>query len=263
MLYKKIKFILIIAGLSCVLSSRADLGDTATLVPGTGTYLDSQMFDIALMFPGPPAGSLPGSFSVINTYAFLNGADVSGWFKQCFQAKTLAFDRSVSLLCKRMSGAGFGVGTHTLNVDSQLSNGLRHRASATYTVVKTLNQNLLPATFLVPGSSPAYASGVFVSMGMSVRIAATGRMSTWAANANFPVSTPKGTLSCPSDCLLPGAMVGALLVKIGPTGRWMVAGENLWLMPDRSGELIFAVNDKDFQASWADNIGAYEVTVSR
>lgn len=253
-----IKQALLAASILCALSAHAEPTDTATLIPGSAAYLDAQSFDIALKFPAPP------SFTIVNSWAQLDGQDVSGWFKQCFQPQIMEMEPGTTLLCKRMSGAALGVGMHGLNVDLQLADGSLFHASAQYVVNKTRILNQLPATFLLPGSSPGFLSGINVVPGHPVRITASGRMSTWAANASFPIATPKGSISCNSSiCLIPGAMTGALLVKIGVAGRWMVVGDSYTLLPDRLGELIFAVNDQNSSASWRDNIGAYEVTITR
>jgi hypothetical protein len=231
----------------------------AEISPGSGVLLDTQKFD--MVFSIPASNLAPMAYAVV----YLNGhQDMTDWFKRCFQKQDVLDEPFTTYQCTNQSGMVFGVGEHELSVKMYLMDGSSYVANTFYKVIKNQHPTTLPFSFSHLSSNPANGSGIYVSLGEKLRILASGRIITWASNPSFPVATPKGSVSCnASSCLIPGALTGALLVKIGPTGRWMVAGDYLSLTADRPGELIFAVNDKNLPEGWADNLGSFDVTITK
>lgn len=245
-----------------------------TISPGSGQYVYPQKFDISIdisslqYLPSPLAPpyydpTYPGSFIRIN--AFVNGVDATSWFNECMQEYSIPEFNSRLLLCKVVDHTPFQPGTNVLRVE--IFDGMEiNYAEVVYEFqAAQLVAKSLPYRLNVQGQSVNTSSGVQVNYGQVVHISATGTVNTWPSNPSFPISTPRGTQVCASTstCIMPNVPVGALLVKIGAYGRWMYAGANYRLVADRPGELIFGVNDKSEQVATSDNIGSYQVTISK
>lgn len=254
--------VLVIAttGIFTVFQSVAQEPQFAEISPASSTLLDNQKFDLTFTIHADLF-----STHLLDIKAYLNGVeDVTGWFKNCFQRQNIQEPITI-FMCRDQSGMSFGLGWHELNIKAYLSDGSVHEASSVYKVVKNQRPYLLPFSFFHPSSSPSYNSGITVSAGEKLKILASGKIIVWASNPSFPVASPKGngTTCNTSTCLVPGAPTGALLVRVGPSGRWLVAGDYIQLTADRAGELIFAVNDKNLPESWTDNLGSFDVIISR
>ncbi len=246
-----------------------------TITPATGQYIASQRFDIAVNVP--PSIALPEALTApyydpygvggatVKINAFVNGRDVTPWFSECMQEHRTVGSQIRILLCKVLDTSPFTVGLNTLRVDI-VTGGQTYSASADYNFIASERKpRLLPYHFQIQGVSVNTKSGIKVSQNERVYITATGNVNVWPANVSYPISTPRGVQTCvaSSTCLLPGAPVGGLLVKIGAYGRWTFVGSSYSLVADRPGELIFAVNDKSEQVDTSDNTGSYDVYVSK
>lgn len=257
--------------------------------PQSADVLETQKFDIAVylpyniqlplnrpdfepVYPQPypaPALAPQRGPSALKIQAFVNNNDVSAWFHECIEQHWITAVNERVLLCKSLDYSPFVEGVNELNISVQQFNDLPYTATAYYRVTKSLRKfydvpgSYEPKRFVVRGTSFNTASHVGVVAGQRVIIKSAGRINVWPSNIGYPLSSPRGTESCGQLCLLPGAYLGALLVKIGPNGRWLVAGENYLLNADRAGELFFAVNDKTTPAEIGDNLGSYEVSVGR
>lgn len=291
-LKKMFSFLGFVAGLT--LASYTAAQDDGALQPlriepASADLLDSQALDIAVylppaiqlslnrpefepVYPSPyPAPALapqrgPASLKI---YASVNGKDATAWFHECIHQYAQVFASERVLLCKNLDYSPFMEGVNELKISIQQFNDQPYLGVAYYRIAKTQRKfyDLLglyePKRFVVRGTSFNTASHVNVTAGQRVIIKAAGRVNVWPANVGYPLSTPKGTEGCGQLCLLPGAYLGALLVKIGPYGRWVSAGDNFLLTADRPGELFFAVNDKTNPSDINDNLGSYEVSVAR
>lgn len=258
--------------------------------PMVADVLETQKFDIAVylpqnvqlpltrpdfepVYPSPypsPALAPQRGSSALKIKAVINqSADVSAWFHECIQEHWVTAVNERVLLCKSLDYSPFVEGINELTITVQQFNDDAHTATAYYRVTKSSRKfhDVIgfyePKRFVVRGTSFNTASNISVVAGQRVIIKAAGRVNVWPANAGYPLSSPRGTESCGQLCLFPSAYLGALLVKIGPYGRWMVAGESYLLTADRAGELFFAVNDKTALAESSDNLGSYEVSVGR
>lgn len=257
--------------------------------PMTADVLDTQKFDIAvylpenmwlsmsrpdfepaypLPYPAPALGTQLGQ-SAFKIKASINNKDVSPWFHECIQDHRITAVNERVLLCKSLDYSPFVEGVNELIITIQQFDEPIHMATAYYHVTKTLRKfhDVIgvyePKRFVVRGTSFNTAANISVVAGQRVIIKSAGLINVWPSNLGYPLSSPRGTEPCGQLCLLPGAYLGALLVKIGPYGRWLVARENYVLSADRAGELFFAVNDKTTPAEIGDNIGSYEVSVGR
>lgn len=262
---------------------------TLRIEPKTADVLVGQKFDIAvylpyniqlpvnrpdfepiypLPYPSPALAPQRGP-SALKIYASVNNYDVSAWFHECIEQHwALAVNERV-LLCKSSDYTPFVEGINELKISVQQFNEPIYVARASYHLSKSQRKfyDLAgapePKRFVVKGTSFNTSANVSVVAGQRVIIKSAGRINVWPSNAGYPLSSPRGTEPCGQLCLLPGAYLGALLVKIGPYGRWLVAGENYVLNADRAGELFFAINDKTTPAEIGDNLGSYEVSVGR
>jgi hypothetical protein len=254
--------------------SNAAQESSISISPVSGQYLYPQKFDISIdissleNLPRPLAPpyydpTYPGSFIRIN--AFVNGVDATSWFNECMQEYNIPEQNSRLLLCKVVDHTPFQAGTNVLRVE--IFDGMEiNSAEVVYEFqAAQLVAKSLPYRLNVQGKSVNTSSGVQVTYGQVVYISATGTVNTWPSNPSFPISTPRGTQVCASTstCIMPNVPVGALMVKIGEYGRWMYAGTNYRLVADRPGELMFGVNDKSEQVATSDNIGSYQVTISK
>jgi hypothetical protein len=277
MIFKKISTLINgIVGLVFVASVAAQETPPSaiTLTPSSGQFLVSQKFDIALalspevVFAGPLAPQLYDPsypYSRIQFHAFVNGVDATTWFNECLQEHQTIPSGEHVLLCKAQDYSPFVEGSNDLQVFIQTGYAV-FTAQANFTFVKS--QRIiqpLPRRFIIQGTSFNTAPGVVLALNDRVIIRASGSVNLWPSNPSFPISSPRGTQICvnPGTCILPGAPVGALLVKIGTYGRWIVAGDNYTLIADRPGELIFAVNDKTTSPGFDDNLGGYLVTITK
>lgn len=267
------KFLIAVSGFIAV-ALHAQEVPLVSISPSVGQYLESQKFDIAVnvsaLVPLPDTLLAPyydaySTASPIKINAFVNGRDVTAWFSECMQEHRTLGGVNRVLLCRALDTSPFTVGDNHLKID--IFNGSQlYTASADYTLIASERKNRqLPYQFVIQGASANTQSGVRVALNNRVIISASGYVNTWPANTSFPISTPKGTQVCASNstCLLPGAPVGGLLVKIGAYGRWIFVGSSYALIADRPGELIFAVNDKSEQVATSDNTGSYDITVAK
>ncbi len=293
MIFKKMFSLLgVVAGLTLASYTVAqDDGGARTLriEPANANMLEAQVVDIAVylppdifmplnrpefepVYPSPypsPALAPQRGPSILKIQAYVNGKDASAWFHECIQQHWTVMASERVLLCKNLDYSPFVEGTNELIVSVQQYDNPPYIGVANYRIVKSQRKfhDVLafyePKRFVVRGASFNTASHINVVPNQRVMIRAAGRINVWPTNVAYPLSTPRGTEMCGSLCLLPGANLGALLVKIGPYGRWFSVGENYVLVADRAGELIFAINDKTTPADINDNLGSYEVSVAR
>jgi len=258
--------------------------------PQMADVLESQKFDIAvylpqgiqlpltrpefepvypLPYPSPALAPQRGPSALIIKAFINNNVDVSSWFHECIQEHWLTAVNERVLLCKSLDYSPFVEGVNELTISIQQFDENFYTATAYYRITKSQRKfhDVIgiyePKRFVVRGTSFNTAANISVVAGQRVIIRSAGRINVWPANIGYPLSSPRGTESCGQLCLLPGAYLGALLVKIGPYGRWIVAGENYVLTADRAGELFFAINDKTTPSEIGDNLGSYEVSVGR
>jgi hypothetical protein len=246
-----------------------------SLSPATGDFLESQKFDIAInvspLVPLPDVLSAPiydptTPNAPVRITAAVNSVDATGWINECIQEHRTAVTANRVLLCKSLDYSPFLVGPNQLKVSITDGAGGLYTAQATYNLIASDRKaRSLPYRFEIKGTSMNTATGIKVALNDRLNITGTGYVNTWPANTSFPISTYRGTQVCASNstCLLPGAPVGALLVKIGQYGRWVYVAGSSPFVADRPGELIFAVNDKTEQAATSDNTGSYLVTVAK
>ena len=104
------------------------------LSPASGTYSTTQNFDLSLILKvsGDPVSVVGGS-------ATLNGGDVTAALVGCIIPGTLVSGGN-TFRCPGLSGAVLGIGTHTLAVTLDLSDG----SSASDTVIWEVVGNTEP-----------------------------------------------------------------------------------------------------------------------
>ncbi|PUA27233.1 MAG: hypothetical protein B0W54_11535 [Cellvibrio sp. 79] len=293
MAFKKMfSFLWVVAGLtvaSCTIAQDDGASPALRIEPAYADLLDSQTLDIAVylplsihlslyrsdfepIYPSPypsPALAPQRGPAALKIQALVNDKDVSAWFHECIHQYMQVDAPERVLLCKNLDYSPFKEGVNELKISIQQFNEPPHIGIAHYRVSKSQRKfhDILgwpePRRFVVRGTSFNTASHINVAVNQRVIIKAAGLVNVWPSNIGHPLSTPKGIASCGQLCLLPTANHGALLVKIGAYGRWLVAGDNYLLIADRPGELFFAVNDKTSLADNSDNLGSYEVSVAR
>ncbi|MBK8188078.1 MAG: hypothetical protein IPK77_12995 [Cellvibrio sp.] len=236
--------------------------------PQDGQYFNGQSMEFVIETPEEiniePFLHQTAFPSANRVQAFINGLDVTSWFLACVQQYKLEFNLKSRLVCKHQNRTPFVVGMNELVIQFLEYEKVRYQGAAFYWVDNASRVYLsLPHQLHVQGFSQNTSSNIKVLSGQVVRLTARGSVATWPANQSFPVSTPKGTLTCnATTCLVSGRPVGALMVKIGVNGRWLMVGDSYTLVADRDGELFFAVNDKVTDQEMNDNTGYYEVNIS-
>jgi hypothetical protein len=121
----------------------------------------------------------------------------------------------------------------------------------------TATVGAVPAT---PGLAGMWqATGVTIAAGQAVTVTASG---TWSAGSGAVSADGRAgeTLVGP-NCPLAGAVAGALIGRIGPTGTPFLIGASRSWTAAASGELYLAPND-NWYTTW-DNSGSLSVTVCR
>ena len=110
----------------------------------------------------------------------------------------------------------------------------------------------------VAGSSRKLGSKVFLSIGDTVDITATGIVNPWPGSSEDKSCGPEGQAGRCYGCLLEDAPMGGLIARIA-NGPWVFVGKHTVLVAETSGELIFAIND----VIYYDNKGAFTVLIRR
>ncbi len=112
-------------------------------------------------------------------------------------------------------------------------------------------------SIVVPANQEWVDSGVFVSGGQRVCLAALGqwRVSIGAAPWSGPMGYPH---ACPPACAMPGANHAGLIARVGPNTPVFVGQQfvfySLW-----SGNLQFEINDE--MGAFGDNRGSVDVLI--
>jgi hypothetical protein len=124
--------------------------------------------------------------------------------------------------------------------------------------------NATTGVLIESSSSSPVDTGLTVNSQFSVVLSVIENHATYYAGGCGPycAANADGGINfsnpCASDCLLPGAEVGALIYRIG-NGSWMLAGSSATITSKTGGELYLAYNDDYF----ADNAGTYVVGLVR
>jgi hypothetical protein len=267
MKFKKV-FILacVLLGLSTYSLAQGDYHYGLKISPAHGTFLDIQAFDIAVTLPLGFDPSLLSAKSPYQLFVMLNGRDVTDWFTKCIDQYTSPQTGENFLLCRIRDASIFSPTMNELSIGLMMGGEVIHKGSAHYSIVQTKKiYKPLPHSLTLDGKSIHKESAIQLTAGQSVRISASGQVNVWPTKIGFPIATPKGnSLSCNYEhCTLPGAPLGALLAKIGSDGHWVLIGENRLFNAYRTGEIIFGINDQKTPETLNDNIGSYEISVSR
>lgn len=110
----------------------------------------------------------------------------------------------------------------------------------------------------VRGYSRKLGSKVYLSVGDRVEISATGVVNPWPGSSDDKSCGPDGEGNRCYGCLVPDGHMGGLIARIGE-GPWFLVGSRNVLTAQRSGELIFAINDVIYD----DNKGAFTVLIRK
>lgn len=265
MIFKKVFIVAsAIIGMGMSLQSTAQEVPPLPIYPQSGEYLDVQEFDITLGLPQ----ELPPQVFVANSpyqiVASINGIDMTNWLRQCTDQYRTTVTGTNYLLCKKQNSTAFTKEINELTIAILKDSTVIYKGNAFYRVQKSQRiYQSLPHSLTLPGNSVHREASIRLMAGQRVLITATGQVSTWPANTSFPISTPKGngTTCNVGHCTFPGGPQGALLVKIGVDGNWVLIGDNKIFTAYRTGDLIFGINDKQTPAELNDNIGSYDITV--
>lgn len=118
------------------------------------------------------------------------------------------------------------------------------------------------ATAVVPANGGWIRTGLALKRGERLQIDAQGRWSAGAAlSAAVPSAGPGGFANQRTPtALLPGAPVGALIARVGDTGRPFVVGASFSGVSPADGPLYLAFNDDP--AALKDNTGRISATIA-
>lgn len=255
-------------GLAGQVYAQFPIAPSPQINPFQAEFLDAQKVEFSIGLPdGLQLAMLATEANPNSPYrlkANINGIDASKWINDCVQQYALPEAGRNYLVCKNEGKSAFTAGANILEVSITRYDETWFSSQAFYYVFnsKRIYRNL-PHNLILPGNHINKSADVYVTQGQRVLITATGKVSVWPSNITFPLSTPRGTTTTCGlvYCTLPGAPLGALLVKIGSDGIWNVAGENRLLTADRAGELFFAINDKTTLPELNDNTGSYQISL--
>jgi hypothetical protein len=244
--------------------------ETGIISPASGILFDGQSFDLVIQAPTVsfPVGMPPNFLSQsLTVTASIDGADVSPWLKACLKPVSASevAPTNLAFVCAGQSGSVFKTpGLHHLSVELAFLHGPVIQAEAQYRVIKSLPSLLAPFEFTVQSNKLLNPTKLLVNPTDRLRVTATGWVSTWPSNGARLLGPRGASTPCNSLCLYPYASAGALLVKIGETGKWRPVGDASDLWVDYPGEVIFAVNDNNSSpVNWSDNVGSFQVVITR
>ena len=221
-----------------------------SIFPASGVMADSSSFDFTLI--------VKQTYVPIRRIGFeVNGSIALNPFGDC-GSEGYTDQNFMIYRCKSVKVAMLGRDMANIMVRVELESGQIISGDVHYQILAS--QNYTGTSVLLSGASSEVHTNLIVKPGERYLISASGTVSLWPSNPKFPIATANGNgTSCNySDCLLPGAPTGALLVHVGNSG-WMLVGSDFQFTPLTGGELILGINDHVFN----DNLGAYQVSVKR